>query len=146
LSEHVDGLGYQFNKPHSNAFTTDTHCETDESIPCRPTGGAIKDRTICARNIKLNASHSNTLTDRQRNLRFISPLRFRWPKCISSLNFIKISQTVFEISRFFLFPKWLRLQSWILADGSRGWRCIIMPNFGKIDRYFADIGLLYCSS
>jgi len=62
--------------------------------------------------------------------------------CISIPNFIevsKINQTIFEIRDFFDFQNGYRLQTWsfkvskfYLLMGSRGPKCIIVLNFGKI--------------
>ena len=56
-------------------------------------------------------------------------------------NFVKICQTVSEISRFFDFQDGCHLPSWILKFSNfwfpiswRGLRCIIIPNFIKIGR------------
>jgi len=60
-------------------------------------------------------------------------------RCIIVPNFIKIGQTVFEISRFFNFSKWrpstiLDIQNAeiLLSGASRGSRRIILPNVVKI--------------
>jgi len=54
-------------------------------------------------------------------------------------NFVKIGQTIFEISRFFYYARWRSPPYWIseilkfyYLMESRGLRCITVPNFIKV--------------
>jgi len=62
------------------------------------------------------------------------------------LNFVKIGQTVAEISRFFDFSKWrpaaildFQIPLILMADELQRSRCITVPNFIKISQANAQI-------
>jgi len=63
-------------------------------------------------------------------------------------NFVKIGQTIFEISLFFDFSRWWLPPSWIseilkfyqaYLTGPGGPRCITLPNLIKIRQSVAEI-------
>ena len=78
-------------------------------------------------------------------VKFYSLLEWRWSRCISVPNFVKIDQSVAKILRFFEFSRWPLQPSWIFEIakfycllGSRGSRCICEPNFVKIGQSVAN--------
>jgi len=70
--------------------------------------------------------------------------------CISVPNFVKIGQTVAEISRFLWFSRWRPPPCWIFKNSKflrtipcRGPLCVTVPNFIKIGHTVAEIWRFY---
>ena len=83
------------------------------------------------------------------NSQFYWHVRYGGSSCITVPSFVKIGQTVFEISRFFQYSRWRSLPSWISEilkfywlRGSGGSRCITAKFRQNLSIYCGVIEIL----